>query len=424
MASPEQKQKKTATEEEFEKAEFEKEEFSYDKVYNNKEFLGFLSKYEDVESLEFTEENKEEIAKRFESFENKKFLETNITELYKSRVETAFGMPLDEEAESKIAESLEKEALDNPERLERRVMEVRTFFELTKRYNEAEAAMERYGGKENHEEILKTTEEAKAEAEKKKSVAEWAVGIKGSANPKNWTTLGWLLRKFEDREVTELRKEIREAPKKKRLEVFNDIDNRIDYLTKKEEFIKNYPTKQEMIKDYFDQFNKEIFANFEASKYIFEKIQEKAADKLQTLILNPEEGLKSLDEASEYIEQIESAKKIFSPESLKDLDLEAFKNGIDFKVLQLATDQVKKLVRRFNIENGPLDNLKKALGEYLDRSKLGAMEQKEFRVNIARVFQGEMERLKKLKPSEKKKRKNYKEKIVYLNAIAAYLSSK
>ncbi len=399
-------------------------EFDLKKSINNKEFLNFLSNYEDAAELDLSEANRAEIEKRYRAFESKEYISGEMTQLYKEELEPAFGIKLNKTNLEAIDEYLANEALKDPARLNERAGELKNFFELKKDREDLEKEITFLGGEENSEAASKELARMRAEAEKKREIGKWSVGWRGFLNPKNSeivrgliATVGLLapsLKAITGGQEGSIRKEFRSSDKEARLGLFQGIEEKIDNLKKKEEFLKNYPTMKAATEAYFNNLKKEFFENFEPAKAIIEETSSAVAHEMAEFLTKEQAStnpMNVLEGAHRYAEKLQKSRAELPIGDLRSLPIKAFREEIDSRFELVIVDSIAKAVSEFAIKNKPLDEMRKSLKAYLSKESLGSKDRAGVKDFASRVLATEIAKL------SEGKGKGYKEKIMLLRVI-------
>lgn len=424
--------------EELEKAEFGPPVYNPEKALENKEFVKFLENYEEGA----------EPAEVWEIFEDKNYLKKELPQLFKKKLEPAFGLEINKSEIESLSDYLHDAALNAPQELKDRANELRAYLELESEKVELEKRITELGGEPLREAFL---EQKRAEREAQRTGLEEKKGAKAAkraaleetlagkreavkritgwrrwVNPQNWELLEGVI-PFKGQAA---RKEMRELSEYQRNEYFTKLEAQIADLKEgeaglerqlaalgegeAEKFLKNYPTIKERTEAIMKNLQKKFFLDFAPAKEIFMEVDTKIMQKLMGFAskVDRESGLKFFDEAQQYLELVESGKKSFPSEELRHLELEPFQKLVDNNIERAVHANIGKIISEFKIENKPLSEMRAQLKDYLTREKLGSKDKEKTKYFIDRTILEYIAKLSEEKPA------GYKTKVRLLRFIA------
>lgn len=337
-----------------ESGEPENPNFSTEEALNDREFLEFLTKYPDAEKID-PGSHKREIEKRHKVFQSSKVLGNLVGEFYNHEAGKELELPIGAEMNQRMLEAVEREAIASPESLIKRAQEITEYESLKENIAAFDKHLTEFGGASNREEAVKFIGEKLQKLGKEKHQKKISAGFLGFINPENNPIAGWWFQKMMTEEEKAWRKQIREAPKGKRKEIFAELDKKIEAFAKAKTELEK--VNESGMRHRFDDLRQELFQKFEPTKMLFEDLQRRAATSLNNLLkkaIHGIPGIQKIEAAKEYLEKLRVLHKKFA---FDIFDPQAFENQIDQRFEEIVESLVRENVKGFKITSKPLEKM-------------------------------------------------------------------
>ncbi len=341
-----------------ESGEPENPAFKTEEALNDQEFLEFLTKYPDAEKID-PGSHQREIEKRHKVFHACKVLGSVVGEFYNKEAGQELGLPIEKEMSRKMLDTVEREAIADPESLIKRAQEIVEYENLKNDTTALDKQLAEFGGVSNREDALQFIEEKLHKLSKEKHQKRISVGFIGFINPENNPIAGWWFQKMMTEEERAWHKQIREAPRVKRKEIFAEIDKKIEAFAKAKEELEK--VNEVGMRRRFDDLRQELFQKFEPTKMLFEDMRHRAVKNIGDLFnkaIHGVPGIKKIEEARQYLEKLRVLHKKFA---LDVRDQDAFALQLDRRLEELVDGLVRENIKGFKITSEPL---KKMLSEF------------------------------------------------------------
>lgn len=347
-----------------------KPEFDVENALNDAEFLRFLAKYPDSESLVEGEANAAEIEKRFEAYRAKDIAVEELQKLYQKEIYQDCGVELNARDLVGIRSAIEREAIEHPERVRGLLEEARLFRELPQKIAEADREMQdiiereraKFGDRDSLAEVqgtLVTVEQ-----------------MQGSE--KDLPLIGGL---FRSREESDARKKVVEEYK---LEL-REVSSQLDRLEKEFATIDELQALRSAVHAQYTRVREFFFHEFEPAETITKQARQRVQARLRDLA-DPEKDLSTLDRAQQDFDKLKGEDGELQLDYLRGMNRERYQQELDKALEARIAQDMRDAVEGVSLGNGALTRLEGALRSYLERGRLGSKEMGGVRDFLRKTF--------------------------------------
>jgi hypothetical protein len=374
------------------------EAFDIDKALNTKGFLEFLGKHPDAAEFDMKDEG--EMQERFETFEKKETVKSDLQKIFVDNIEKEMGIKLSPADKEAIEAEIERRSVESPEDIHRQEQELADFAQANRDMNDAWEELNTLGYFEADDVIgdFKTKIDALSKEKDAIGLVKNYTGFIGNGrliadilftSPRRANSL--MQNVIDTRDKVEKRYGTQD---KKQLEGFEtsieaQIADHNETIAKITEVAGKYTLAQKG----FTELQKNLLGDMAGFTAFTEIIKQKAQAALSEMMAKG--TLSSFDKAQAHLEQLRTAREssLTGVDPLEGMDEEMFQQMLDAAAEEKVKDHITEAVLDAKMGNNALSNLEKSLSAYTTKENIGskdADESKQFVIDTITEIRDEM----------------------------------